>query len=72
MMQDAILYRSFVDAALLGIADGEGAVWLMPIGSSDQLPMQAKKVLLQMPLEIFHILPFLLPFAKLLPGGKEK
>lgn len=71
MMQDAILHRSFVDAALLGITDGEGAVWLMPIGSSDQLPMQAKKVLLQMPLEIFHILPFLLSLAKLLPGSEE-
>lgn len=71
MMQDAILHRCFVDAALLGIADSEGAVWLMPIGSSDQLPMQAKKVLLQMSLEIFHILPFLLPFAKLLPGSEE-
>ena len=67
MVQDTILHGRFVDASLLGIADGEGAIRLMPVGSGDQLSVQLKEVLLQIPLEPLHILPSLFPLAEFFP-----
>ena len=71
MVQDTILHGRFVDASLLGIADGEGAIRLMPVGSGDQLSVQLKEVLLQIPLELLHVLPSLFSFAELLPCDEE-
>lgn len=71
MVQDAILHCCFVDAPLFRIADSEGAVRLMPIGSAHQLSVQLKEVLLQLSLKLLHVLPPLLPFAELLPRREK-
>ena len=71
VVQDAILYRRLVDATLFRIADGEGAIRLMLVGSRCQLPMQSKEVLLQISLKLLHVFPSLLSLAKLLPSGEE-
>ena len=71
VVQDTILHGRFVDAPLFGITDSEGAVRLMLVGCRDQLPVQPKEVLLQIPLELLHVFPSLFPFAELLPCDEE-
>ncbi len=71
VVEDTVPDCSFVDAPLLGIADNEGAVRLMPVGSSHKPPVQTKKILFQLSLELLHILPSLLPFAELLPRSEK-
>ena len=71
MVQDTVLHGRFVYAPLLRIADGEGAVRVMPVRSCNQFAVQLKEILFQFPLKILHILPSLLAFAKPLPCSKE-
>ena len=71
MVQDTVLHGRLVNAALLWVTDRESAIRLMSIGSGGQLSVQAKKILLQRALELLHVLPALLPFAKFLPRREE-
>ena len=57
MMHDTVAYSRLVNATLFGIADSEGAVGTMFIGTGLQLTVKLEEILFEPGLELHHVFP---------------